>query len=291
MPPHRPGPSTCGRQDTESTYSSRTTYQFPFTLLPPELRLSILELYALPKGPIFYGDYLFWDWHLPTPLWEAYKETMPEFWSLRQVNRETRRVVLRGRQGVRLRYGSIFVDWERDAFAITRSSTVYTRPGIPPNGYRNFRWLVLSLWDSLDIPTDGSLHDMIANMPALRGLYLIVYREALRCFLPPLRIVSGYLRDELGSYGRMCYASASVETVLPLLSKDWLCHELRVKACEEFLQHVNRAKDNMQSFVSTASGRTIECKTVISIPIRMARNISGPFITASSIAQYLRPIL
>ncbi|KAI0113534.1 hypothetical protein GGR51DRAFT_17024 [Nemania sp. FL0031] len=251
MSSHQPGPSTCSRQDTMSRHSTRTTSQFPFSRLPPELRLDILEVYALPRQPICYSEHALSRQYYGIRLWD-FMRMMPEFWCLRQVNREARQVVLRGRQAVRSTFGSVFVDWEHDVFVATLEfpgafACQFTRLISPLPFHRNIRWLHLSLWFlRLDMDREESirqkLHNTIADMPALRGLYLLANEGILRR------------------------------------------RKLHVRAREELLQHLNRIKRDVQGIASTISGRTISCKIMV-VPereIMIGLGVVGPAVLGTS---------
>ncbi|KAI0202695.1 hypothetical protein F4808DRAFT_421053 [Astrocystis sublimbata] len=111
---------------------------FPFNRLPTELRLMIVEPFALPKHPLrFHLRYLHRgrgvEMHPETAFNMYYR---PELWSLSRVNREIRHIVLRGRQpvfdgrrpvtGSQKRYtrlkptstAILFVDWNHDVVCI-----------------------------------------------------------------------------------------------------------------------------------------------------------------------------
>ncbi|KAI0406396.1 hypothetical protein F4802DRAFT_596418 [Xylaria palmicola] len=110
-----------------------------FSQLPTELRWKIWEVYALPRGQVLHKIY---QYHICTPAFD--ESTFDTLRSLIQVNEESRRIVLRGREIVFLRpppdffvgrhdnqvdyvwrmrvhgteYPYFFVNWEIDLFLL-----------------------------------------------------------------------------------------------------------------------------------------------------------------------------
>ncbi|KAH8162485.1 hypothetical protein CIB48_g5756 [Xylaria polymorpha] len=170
-----------------SNATSQYPQSFPFSRLPLELRLDILEFYALPQGPVIYRI----GWHEQWYYYGNSRDRMEEFWSLRQVSREARQAVLRGRQIVRdlrcLPRGTpgyfvpgyivkvlCFPAWDRDLFILLDGLDI--GPMVEPN----IQHFGCPLWceevgDILglkvgDPDPDYVLHDIVAKLPALRCL-------------------------------------------------------------------------------------------------------------------------
>ncbi|GAW15089.1 hypothetical protein ANO14919_044980 [Xylariales sp. No.14919] len=272
-----------------SGHRARSSYHldfqdFPFSRLPPELRLNILEIYALPAGPFTYISFLHPSNSGPDPpaLWcmappiDVYTK---EFWSLSRVNREARQAVLRGRQIMLEPDGSVLlVNWDRDLFIWHHDRFRYL---INPPIYRlNIRHLGLSLptaaipypycYIATHFPGAGQV---FAHMPALRRLYFIISRHNLPWLypIPPpgLKCIAplGPKNVALRNWLRPRFVSASMETIKSCLPKERNNPE-ELAWYQDFVWGLGQLRDDMQACASKACGRTINCEilAIVSAP-------------------------
>ncbi|KAI0441016.1 hypothetical protein F4803DRAFT_525048 [Xylaria telfairii] len=262
---------------SDSASSSATSLypqSFPFSRLPLELRLDILEFYALPQGPVIYRIGLHEQWYY----YDNNRDRMREFWSLRQVNREARQAVLRGRQIVRdLRClprgtrGQIvkvlcFPAWDRDLFILLDGMR------IDPLVESNIQYFGCPLWcesvgDILGFGTsdphpDDILHNIIAKLPSLRCFYFIMTTHDGRTeedepprFPDSPEGIQMRARDG-NAYGHL---SVSPETLKLYFAR----YADNTEWYPEYVRQINRFENEWQVLMFMTCGRRIGCKVVV----------------------------
>ncbi|KAI0451902.1 hypothetical protein F5B21DRAFT_361319 [Xylaria acuta] len=280
--------SSCIRHEHEARYlrckrapfspQSKTTslypQSFPFSQLPVELRLDILEFYALPQGPVIYRLGYSEQWCLYG------NDRLREFWSLRQVNREARQAVMRGRQIVReyrclprgTRRSNVkvlcFPAWDRDLFVL--NDCIGPDPMIEPHVqylgcplmfFRNpnteYRSFAISHFSAGYV-----LHEVVAKLPALRCIYFIMTHDNYMTgeddpprFPDSREGIQMRARDG-DAYGHL---PVSLETLKLYFAKYTDNSEWR----PELMRRLNRFRNEWQVCMFMACGRKIDCKVVV----------------------------
>lgn len=187
-----------------------------------------------------------------------FKKMMPEFWTLRQVNREARRVVLQGRQVVHSRLVGAFgfIDWERDIL----------HSGLPPAFQGNIQRIGFDLWHDVGsdffYPAGIEISDFpyitLADLPALRSVYFTL--DSMNYHFWVQESGSRYIHKELMEGPpppcACSYALASTVTVMPLVRGD-------VAVCQRLLRRLDRFRNEQEHRIRQMCGRPIDCKIIV----------------------------
>ncbi|RYC54562.1 hypothetical protein CHU98_g11647 [Xylaria longipes] len=307
-----PGSITNQSLPSAPEVASPNSTVFPFSLLPTELRLLIFEVFALPGVPRVYLIRPMGGLHAmlrdvlllgDVVLGESGCST-EEFWSLRQVNREARRAVLRGRQAVydceighhhRKAAAVMFVNWNLDLALLSPTMSDGFNLNSLPTWRVNLQHFACRLHNdeldgkfSLAMSGRASPIKLVANMPSLRCVYFLVDRVPIPEYWGEYKFSieelmfdqsgiyifrrPGYSRPTTPTAGKAPAAHrydfgavpVSVETIISRYPGE--PEDGFVEWCEDFVQRINRFQNNMQDLISRTCGRNIPCKTIMWCP-------------------------